>query len=245
MEAKMNKKRNKALIFWVIITAIPIIGAFIQVFWPNLFFAKQEVVRAYIASYGKWGIFLFILLQILQVVITPISHYTTSLMGGFLYGPLWGGVYNWIGRIIGHFIAFILARKFGRQIIKRFVDEETLSKFEYLVKGDEKTLWSRSMVLFLMIFLPFFPDDELSYLCGLADFKFRYFIIITLLGHLGGSFALAYAGAGINTRDVYFWVLLAVTFALFGLLIVFLLRLRKQSLVKQSHQNLKSTVNEN
>ena len=95
--------------------------------------------------------------------------------------------------------------------------------------------------LFLMIFLPFFPDDELSYLCGLAKFKFKYFVPVTLLGHLGGSFALAYTGAGINTRNPYFWILLTITFLLFGLLLATLIRIGRQSKNTPSADRTKSS----
>lgn len=225
----MSNKRKIALAFWSIITLVPIIGVIVGIVYPDLFFAKQEIVRDWLSSYGRWGVVLFILLQIAQVIIAPISHYTTSVLGGFLYGPIWGGVYNWVGRIIGHLIAYGLARKLGRPIVERFVDEKTISKFDHIVAGTKETLWSRSLILFLMIFLPFFPDDELSYLCGLAKFRFKYFVPITLLGHLGGSFALAYTGAGINTRDPYFWILLTITFLLFGLLLVTLIRAGRRS----------------
>jgi uncharacterized membrane protein YdjX (TVP38/TMEM64 family) len=225
----MSRKRHIALAFWLVVTLVPIIGAIIGIVFPELFLAKQEQVRHWLSQYGSWGILVFIIIQILQVVVAPISHYTTSIMGGFLYGPIWGGVYNWLGRIIGHLIAYMLSRKLGRPIVERVVDEKTISKFDNLVAGNEKTLWLRSLILFLMIFLPFFPDDELSYICGLAKFKFKYFVPVTLLGHLGGSFALAYTGAGINTRDPYFWILLTITFILFGLLLATLIRIGRQS----------------
>lgn len=229
----MSKKRQLAIIFWIIITIIPIIGVLIGILYPDLFFAEQKAVRDFLSTYGFWGILIFIFIQIVQVVIAPISHYTTSVMGGFLYGPLWGGVINWIGRVIGHLIAYALAAYIGRPIAEKFVDPTTMNKFDHIIKGDDKTLWSRSLALFLMIFLPVFPDDELSYLAGLAKFKFKYFFAITLLGHLGGSFALAYAGSGINTRDAYFWVIMAVTFILVAVLIVVMFRMRKQSNVTQ------------
>jgi uncharacterized membrane protein YdjX (TVP38/TMEM64 family) len=224
-----SSKSKIFFLFWLIITIIPIIGILIGIIFPDFFFGYQEEVRKWLSEWGKWGIILFILIQVVQVILTPISHYTTSVMGGFLYGPVWGGVFNWIGRIIGHLIAYWIAKTFARPFVERWVDKKTVAKFDYLVAGNEKNLWSRALILFSMIFLPFFPDDELSYLCGLAKFRFKYFLPITLLGHLGGSFALAYAGAGIDTKDPYFWILTTITFICFGLLLATLLRLRKKS----------------
>jgi len=228
-------KSKTALIFWSIVTVVPIIGVLSSIFYPDLFFGTQEQAREFIEGYGRWGILLFVLIQIIQVIITPISHYTTSVIGGFLYGPILGGVFNWIGRVIGQFIAYFLSRRFGRPVVERFVNEETLERFDYIVAGDDKTLWSRTAIIFLMIFLPFFPDDEISYLAGLAGFKLKYFAAVTLLGHIGGSFALAYAGAGINTQDVYFWVLMTITLAFFVALMVALIRLRQNTEVSSGN----------
>ena len=70
--------------FWSIITLVPIIGVIVGIRLSRPVFAKQEIVRDWLAGYGRWGIVLFILLQIAQVIIAPLSHYTTSVLGGFL-----------------------------------------------------------------------------------------------------------------------------------------------------------------
>lgn len=223
----MSRTRAIAFAFWLIVTVVPVIGVIVGIALPDLFFGTQEQVKDALSQFGLFGVVIFILIQIVQVVIPPISHYATSIIGGFLYGAFWGGVFNWLGRVTGQFVAYTLARKYGRRVVERFVDKQTVENFDQLVAGNSQTLWLKSLVLFLMIFLPFFPDDELSYLCGLAKFNFKAFVAITLLGHLGGSFALAYAGAGVNTQDSYFWFLLIITFVLFGILMWTLLRLRK------------------
>ncbi len=200
--------KKAALIFWIIITVIPIIGIIISLTDPQTFSATQNVWRARIELFGVFAPLVFILIQALQVIVTPISHYSIGMLGGFLFGPYLGGLYNWIGRIIGHLIAFCIARSFGRKIAERFVSEETLAKYDKYVSD-------RSLVLFLMYFLPVFPDDELSYLAGLSKMDTKKFIAANLLGHVGGSLGLAYLGAGINTKDPLFWLLFIATFVIF------------------------------
>ncbi len=222
--------KNKAIfVFWFIVMAVPIVGVIISLFSPNVFFTEQENIRVWLNQFGIFGPVVFVGIQILQVIIAPISHYTTSVLGGFLYGAYLGSGLNWIGRIIGHLIAYWIAYRFGRIIVERFVNRETLNKFSHIISGDSNTLWLRVLIIFLMIFLPFFPDDEISYILGLAAFPFKYFLPVTLLGHLGGSFALAYAGAGIDSKDPYFWFIMAVTLTFFVVMIYASWKLRRHS----------------
>ena len=142
-----------------------------------------------------------------QVILTPISHYVVGIVGGVLYGVTEGAVLNWIGRMIGHVSAYALGYFIGQRIIRYFFDDEDFHSYRRFVTGSKETLHWRLIIIFSILFLPLFPDDELSYLVGLAAFPFRYYFPILALGHVGGSLGLAYIGAGIDTKDTLFWVM--------------------------------------
>lgn len=216
----MSNKKIASIVFWVLVTALPIIGLTLAIFDPKTFTDSQEFWRGKITTVGIYGPLLFILIQALQVVLTPISHYTIGAIGGFLYGPWLGGLLNWIGRIIGHLAAFFLARTIGRPIVSRFVTKETIEKYDAYISD-------KSLVLFLFYFLPLFPDDEMSYLAGLSKMKFRMFLLANIFGHVGGSLGLAYIGSGIDTRDPIFWILFVVTLVGFPL-VWYLLQKKKR-----------------
>jgi uncharacterized membrane protein YdjX (TVP38/TMEM64 family) len=206
-------------VFWVLITIIPIIGLILSFTDPVSFYETQEQFRDKIATIGILAPLFFIILQALQVIITPISHYSVGVAGGFLYGPFLGALLNYIGRVIGHIIAFFIARLLGRKVAEKFVAQKTLEKYDKYVSG-------QSLILFLIYFLPIFPDDEISYLAGLSKMKFRMFFFANVFGHVGGSLGLAYLGSGIDTKDTLFWVLSVVTLAGFPIL-WWLMRKRK------------------
>lgn len=212
---------------FLILTGIAIIGFFIQIFFPNFYFSNQEVLQNKVLEYRPYDVLAFIFLQIIQVIIAPISHYVVSILGGALYGQWMGGLYNWVGRIIGHVIAYWLGRTFGQRVIKLLFSLDDFEKYKKFVNGTKKTLHVRLIILFLMIFLPLFPDDELSYLVGLAALDFKYYLFVLLTGHLGGSFALAYMGAGVNSKDIWFWILTALTLFFTAALIYYVKRLGK------------------
>ena len=174
------------------LTFVPIALLIIGYIFPLSFFGSQEAIRDFVGQFGIFSPLAFIILQILQVIITPFSHYVVSIAGGFIFGTWQGFIYNWIGRVIGTAIAFYLGRYLGRKIIKHVVKDETIKKYDhYFEKG--------KLLLFLAYFLPLFPDDELSYLAGLSAIKPKIFLPLMAIGHLGGSLSLAYLGNGIQS----------------------------------------------
>jgi uncharacterized membrane protein YdjX (TVP38/TMEM64 family) len=85
------------------------------------------------------------------------------------------------------------------------LDEKTIKQFDRFVSGkDQKGITPQSLILFLIYFLPLFPDDEISYIVGLSTMSRRHFILANLFGHVGGAVSLAYIGSGVDTSDLYF-----------------------------------------
>jgi uncharacterized membrane protein YdjX (TVP38/TMEM64 family) len=203
----MSTKKRITYIFWLIITIIPILGLIWSIASPQDFRNWQTVSRNWNSNFGIFGPVVFIIVQALQVVITPISHYTVGAIGGYLYGPYWGGAFNYVGRIIGHYCAFTIARHYGRPYIVRHLDPKTVMRYDKIFGQAGEASGLQPFILFLVYFLPFFPDDEISYLVGMSSMSRRSFVLANLFGHLGGAFSLAYIGSGINTNDVVFWIL--------------------------------------
>lgn len=197
--------------FWIVITVIPIIGVVVSIFSPLAFYDTQAEAHEFAQRFGAWGPLAFIAVQAVQVVVTPISHYSVGYMGGFLYGPVWGTAYNYIGRLIGHLLAYFIAVKLAEPLVRKWVPASTLDRYQHVVS-------KRADMMLVMYLLPLFPDDELSYMAGLARMPFRSFFIANLFGQFGGSLGLAYIGSGINTKDVVFWALLALVLTGYPLL---------------------------
>ncbi len=203
--------RPAAFIFWLLVTGLPIIGIIASFASPASFLGAQEQVRSFAARFGFVAPMPFIVLQALQVIITPISHYSVGYMGGFLFGPLWGTLFNYTGRLAGHTASYLIARKLILPAARKFVPADTLETYNNAVS-------TRADLLFLMYFLPLFPDDELSYLAGLSKMPFHHFLLANIFGQIGGSLGLAYMGAGIDTKDPVFQVFIAATLIGFPLL---------------------------
>lgn len=183
---------KKTKLLWYLLMIIPIVLLILGYVFPSSFFGSQERIRLFVNQFGIFSPLAFIIIQILQVIITPFSHYAVSIAGGFIFGTWLGFIYNWIGRVIGTTIAFYLAKFLGRKIIKHIVQAETIKKYDYYFNKGK-------LLLFLVYFLPLFPDDELSYLAGLSAINPKIFLPLMMIGHISGSLSLAYIGNGIQS----------------------------------------------
>ncbi len=229
----MTEQKSSPLysyIFFYALSLFTIAGFVWAIFMPKDFEYVQAFFQKTILPLGWFAPVVFVLLQALQVVVTPISHYAIGVLGGFLYGPFYGGILNWLGRILGHVTAFSLSKQFGRPLVEKYVQPAMLNKFDrYLAGKNVNGFNNQSMILFLIYFLPLFPDDEISYVVGLTPMRYRTFVVCNILGHLGGAFSLSYLGSGkVSGSDPLFWVLLLSTLG--GALAMFFLTKRAQGL---------------
>ena len=197
-------------IIWYLLIVIPIVLLILGYIFPSEFFTNQETIRDFVNSYDSLAPIIFILMQILQVIIAPLSHYVVSIAGGFIFGTGLGFLYNLIGRIIGTAIAFYLGRYLGRKIIQHVVKLETINRYDYYFEKGK-------ILLFLAYFLPLFPDDELSYLAGMSRINPKVFMVIMALGHVGGSLSLAYLGNGINSITEPLFIILSLITLISGI----------------------------
>ena len=220
---KFNMKKIKFI--WYLLTIIPIILLILGYIFPVQFFASQDSIRDLVNQFGIFSPIAFILIQILQVVITPFSHYTVSIAGGFIFGTWLGFFYNLIGRVIGATIAFYLGRFLGRKIIKHVVKPQTIQKYDYYFNKGK-------LLLFLAYFLPLFPDDEISYLAGFSAIKSKAFLPLMAIGQISGSLSLAYLGNGIQSMKEPMFIFLSLMTLIGG--ICFIWRYRE---VKDNQAN--------
>lgn len=211
---RVLKNVSKATKFIVTILTISML---LSVIFPNYFPVSQKDAASWITS-QSYDKLMFVLVQIFQVIVPPISHYFTSILGGYVYGSVLGGVLNWVGRVIGQYCAYYIA--FGAGNWMRNKLNWDFAPFEKLVCSKGKGLFWRATAIFAMIALPFFPDDELSYAMGFAKYPLWLFSLVTLFGHLLGSFALAFLGSGDDFKGPLFNGLATITIVIFVVLVV-------------------------
>jgi uncharacterized membrane protein YdjX (TVP38/TMEM64 family) len=203
---------NKRLIFRVLFLLLFIIlSVYIFIHFDlYLFFKDKNKLLNFIKSYHPYDEFIFIFLQILQVVAAPIPGELTGLIGGYLYGPFWGTVYSTIGLTIGSWIAFMLARFFGEPLLEKVVKKGVFEKFDHFMEHQGIGV---SLILFLV---PGFPKDYLCYIMGVSLIPTWTFIIVSTVGRLLGTILLSFTGYYAGNGQYLFLTCLAAT----GIIIV-------------------------
>jgi len=181
---------NKRLTFRVLFLLLFIIlSVYIFIHFDlYLFFTDKSKLSNFIKSYHPYDEFIFIFLQILQVVAAPIPGEFTGIIGGMLYGPFWGTVYSTIGLTLGSWIAFMLARFFGEPLLENVVKKEVFEKFDHFMEHQGIGV---SLILFLV---PGFPKDYLCYIMGVSLIPTWTFIIVSTIGRLLGTMMLSFTG---------------------------------------------------
>ena len=118
-------------------------------------FNSLETLQRYIAGFGWMAPFILTAIQASQVVFPVLPGFLGCIVGTLLFGWFGGFWCNYIGISLGSMTAFLLARKYGREIIVKMFPG---SRYEKLSSWAAKSK-SYSFLLFLGMVLPLFPDD--------------------------------------------------------------------------------------
>ena len=181
------------------------------------FFSSRKRLNAYVASYGPYAPLIFIVLQALQVLFAPVPGELTGFIGGFLFGIGPGLIYSTMGLILGSFLAFSIARRLGLPFIRRFVGQEIMAKFDYLMEH------KGAFFSFIFFLIPGTPKDYFCYILGLSPMHVVTFMIISTIGRLPGTILLTMQGQAVQSEDYRaFFVFLGL--ALLSGVVVFIYR---------------------
>lgn len=154
--------------------------------------SNREQLVAAVQSFGPFAPLLYILLQVTQTVVAPIPGQIVGSVGGFIFGP-WGILWTTIGTLIGCWLVFLLARRFGRPLLEKIFKKSVVAKFDFILEAK-----SASLILFAIFLLPGFPDDVVCYLAGLTKLSIKRLMLLVTLGRLPTIILTNYIGAGIG-----------------------------------------------
>lgn len=141
-------------------------------------FHSVESLQEYVGKFGVFAPVILVLIQAMQVVIPVLPGFLGCAVGAVLFGSVGGFWCNYIGISLGSLVAFLLAKKYGIHLVQSIFPREKYEKYSEWA-GKSK---SYTVLLFLGMVLPLFPDDFFCYFSGLTKMKMKKFAIIILLG---------------------------------------------------------------
>jgi len=190
------------------LAAIFVIALFILVSYytrQNIEFLKELIGNDF------RGILIYLLITVFAIVVAPVSMMPLIPIASNLYGVFYAAIINIIGWTIGSFIVFFICRKYGKNLIKKFVSLEKLYEWESRIPKEK-------VFLTLILLRMSVPVDILSYaLSLLTKINFRTYALTTIIGVIPFSFVFSYLG----TIPLVYQL---AGFVLIGFVVVFLNR---------------------
>ena len=140
-------------------------------------FASSDTFSSYILSLGIAAPLIFILVQGIQVIIPILPGAVGCVVGVIAFGPVFGLLYSYIGICAGSIGAFLISRRYGLPVVRKFINHRKLDKYMgWLDKGNKFEKFFAMAILF-----PVAPDDLLCFLAGLTKMKLKKFSTIIFL----------------------------------------------------------------
>ncbi len=202
---KLTKNKIFLIIMLIIIAALLVVAYFVMKNngWLEIFESTQKL-QEYVSGFGIWAPLVFMALQIVQVIISPIPGNITTLAGGVMFGFTNGFLLSFAAIFIGSIMAFGLARMFGKPLVIKMVGEDVTHKYIDVMSSRQK------VVLIFMFLLPFFPDDALCLIAGISGVSWPFFIVTLLLARPAGIVFSALIGSGAISMPIWGWAIIIV-----------------------------------
>ena len=143
-------------------------------------------LEAWFRAHGAIAPLLFMLVYALATVLF-LPGTILTLVGGVVFGPLWGTFYNLTGATLGATLAFLIARYLASDWIR----QRTGQRVEQLIKGVEGEGWR--FVAFVRL-VPLFPFNLVNYALGMTRIRLLHYVIATYVFMSPGAVAYTYLG---------------------------------------------------
>ncbi|GAB4149001.1 MAG: TVP38/TMEM64 family protein [Patescibacteria group bacterium] len=150
-----------------------------------------ELMRTWINMAGWFGPILFLFIIVISQIAAPISGGSIMTLGALLFGRPVAFAISYFGVLIGCSCNFWLARKFGRNLVKRLVGEPALNHFDRQMENNAGITWSALLIVNI------FTADLGGYLIGLTKLKYIKFISLLALTGLITIGLYVFLGTGV------------------------------------------------
>lgn len=226
----MGNQKKKIILNIILLSVFVILLTYITIKYAPVItklISNPEKFRVFLLSYGNISILVFMLFQILQVVIALIPGEFIQITGGYVFGTFLGTLYSSLGILLGSIIVLNIVRLLGYSIIKLFVSQQSLQKFNFLINNEKSEI-----AMFVLFLIPGLPKDILTYIAGITPIKLRNFFVITTIARFPGIFISSFVGSNLQAKQ-YSEVISASLIAISFFIIGFFLKDKLLSLIRQ------------
>lgn len=172
-----------------IIRGVVLVGLLVAIVMAGFLlrdYFKVAKLQDFLNTLGIWAPMIFIGIYALATVLFLPGSILT-LTGGFVFGPLWGLLYNMTGAVLGATIAFLIARF----VASDWVEKKVGGKLKQLKEGTESQGWKFVAITRL---IPLIPFNLLNYALGLTRVSLVTYVLASMVFMIPGGAAYTYLG---------------------------------------------------
>jgi uncharacterized membrane protein YdjX (TVP38/TMEM64 family) len=181
-------RRLPALVIW-----LALIGTVLVTMRANQTEPVKALHMLVVQVQGQpWAPLAFILLYALRPLML-FSASVFSMVGGLVFGPVWGLVYSLIGANLSGWVAYSIAAYFGEGV----ADPDRLRGIAARFAGRMHRAPMLTVATMRLLFIPF---DAVAFLSGALRIPRIPFHLGTFIGSLPGALLIVFTGATIGER---------------------------------------------
>ncbi|VYT82266.1 TVP38/TMEM64 family protein [Clostridium tertium] len=173
-----NSKISIKKWMYLIVAIVGVIGIMIYLKSSGIlgYMSSIDEFKGYIESLGSKAYIVFFIIQLISIIVAPIPSNVSAVAGAIVLGMWESFIITTLAIVIGSAIIFSLSRIYGRMFVEKFVSKKLIEKYENLINSPKG-----ESVIFLMLLLPFFPDDIINFIVGISNMSFKKYFVILML----------------------------------------------------------------
>ena len=209
---KLNKNNKKQVIIATLkllfLVLIVILIPLYLYFYHHDFlmrFENFDDIVTFLEKYKFQSIPIYIVLQILQIVISVLPGQVFQLAAGYLY-TFWPALlFSCVGVFLGTTVTFCLAKWLGSDFVHMFFSKDKTE--DYVQRLNSKKAYT---IVFLLYAIPGIPKDVVSYAAGLSEMRYKPFIILSTIGRIPGMMGSIIIGSMWHKEEYVGMIILAI-----------------------------------
>ena len=224
-------KSLKIIIFFVIIVGIPLI-IFLQ--YPDFLHIitdRDALSQMLSENEGQNSIIYFLIVIVTVTIGLPIGQ-VINFAGGFVFGAPLAYLLSIGGTAIGTFIAFNIARYFGKEFVILLFKEKKVDKFVAMMNTGKAYV-----VIILIYLIPGFPKDLFTYAAGLTSLRALPFVLTAVIARTPGMLGTLFFADFLREGN---YIGVGIVVAIIAAFLVFVVIKRKQvfSYLENVHEKI-------
>jgi uncharacterized membrane protein YdjX (TVP38/TMEM64 family) len=159
-----------------------------SIFAPRELQANLLEIQQFVLAHEKWAVLIFFGFYILSMLMVFFPVAALTLLGGFLFGPVLGGICNLFGSLLCAVLAFLSSRYF----ISDWVAQRAGVKLNLVIEGVTREGWQ---FVALIRLIPVLPFHILNAALGLTRIRFWEYTLATFIFMMPVKLTYTYIGS--------------------------------------------------